>query len=261
MKKILTLFFLLASTLVLYAQPISMSYIDKILLEDGSSLVGQVIDQTDQEVSFQIIGGPVIKIARNQIKELLRGEEVKDKKGKVYFSNGKSISTKGSYATLHIGTNWTNNETVDGKFGGLFLSSSYGFHFNRFLSVGGGIGIEIINGPNFNNYTFVPVFAEIRGYPFSNKTTTPYYAMSIGYGFGWDLFDSFSRGSYTGGLNVEPRIGLRFASHKRSQFYTELGYKYQSTESTYRRSSFEGATFVKQDIQFFRPTLNFGWLF
>jgi len=262
MKKILTFYLFLASTFLLYAQPVSMSYIDKIFLKDGSNLVGQIIDQTDEEISFQIIGGPIVKVTKENISEIVRGAETVDKKGKVYYSNGKSTSTKGVYGTLHIGSNWMNSETTDGVLGGISITSSHGFHFNRFLSIGGGAGIDIINGPNFNAFTFIPVFAEIRGYPFTDKPTSPYYVMSIGYGFGWDLFDSFaSNGEYSGGLNIEPRIGLRFASHKSGQFYVELGYKYQATEANYRRTSFEGSTFVRQEIQFFRPTLNFGWIF
>lgn len=246
----------------LNAQAEVISGVEKLILTDGSILIGQSIDETGSQVNFQILGGPLIQIEKDDIQEIQKEDSGTDKKGTVFFSNGKRLQSKGVYNIFQANVNFTNSSGVDDALGGFSFNIAVGKHINRFLSVGGGIGLDVFNGSNSNAYTFIPVYLDVRGFPFQ-KTTSFYYALNAGYSFGTDLFNTFNAdGDYSGGLNIKPSVGVRFASRKKSQFTIEFGYKYQSTYTEYRIvSPRDGTRFFEEDIQFIRPNIGFGWIF
>ncbi|MEM1322584.1 MAG: hypothetical protein AAGG75_20130 [Bacteroidota bacterium] len=238
-----------------------------LFLKDGSKLKGIVLDRRTSEgtVEFQILGGPVVVIAQEEIEEEVQASEIEEERGVVYFENGKSIRTQGYYGILQFNTNWTNTESVDGNFGGMGIATIHGYQFHRFLSVGGGTGIDVFNGPRFESYAFLPVFLDLRSFPLNQKVGL-YGAVKLGYGLSFSEIGSdespFRKTRYTNGWMGEAAIGLRFASHKRGRFFTELGYRIQETTATFQeRDFFDNSTFFEDDITFIRFSISFGWIF
>ena len=104
-----------------------------------------------------------------------------------------------------------------------------GYQFNQYLSVGGGVGMDIYDKEYF------PVYADFRGY-ILNKKVSPYYAFQAGYGLSTDIFNlNSSNISHSGGMMIHPSIGLRFASFRSTKFIMEAGYKFQWDQRTNER--------------------------
>src|SRR5690606_2543714 len=140
--------------------------------------------------------------------------------------------------------------------GGLGFDAAIGYRFNRFLGLGAGMGIYLINIDD--EQRFIPAFLELRGFVLAKKIT-PYYNVRGGYIF--PLQDSFF-GFYDeaeGGLSFAPEIGIRFGGDKRSFF---AGAEYFLAKARYVYYFSQGPEqSVIEDIQFRRVSIRLGVLF
>lgn len=135
---------------------------------------------------------------------------------------------------------------------GLGISVSAGKRFNRFLSVGGGIGFdEYIVGTSEN---ILSTFGEVSGYLMPSNQTLSYH-LAAGYGFAFTNEES-NLTSATGGWMVYPAIGIRLGK-KDMKWTFDFGYKFQKANWVYDN----WGTISDQRILYRRLTLRTGVMF
>lgn len=148
----------------------------------------------------------------------------------------ESESPKKFYNSITFSANLGGNFD-DGIKSGLGMRTSMGHVFNSFLKVGAGIGVDIYQFKNNENYSantniiFFPVFAEIRGDIMKNDIT-PFYAMELGYGFKtkgkWNNYTNQPAGIY-----FRPQMGWKFMMKNNVGTRVSLGYLLQSSKEKY----------------------------
>ena len=152
--------------------------------------------------------------------------------------------------------NNTSFAIVSGR-GNLFsgMQTVFGYKFNPHLGVGGGIGIERLgNLPTYSyytaNFTFLPVFAEVR-YTALKTRFTPVVALQGGYKilvntpssqmdewmtwiyppFAWNYYYNYD--TYTrGGLFANLEIGVNARVYRRLGIYASVDYSVWSVSGT-----------------------------
>ena len=135
---------------------------------------------------------------------------------------------------------------------GLGLSVSAGKRFNRFLSVGGGIGFdEYIVGTSEN---ILSTFGEVSGYLMPSNQSISYH-LAAGYGFAFKDEEA-NLTSATGGWMVYPAVGFRLGK-KNLKWTFDFGYKFQKANWVYDN----WGTVSDQRILYRRLTLRTGVMF
>jgi len=227
-----------------------------ISLHDGSLMKGKIREDTDTHILLEIINGEEVKLGYKHIKKVS-----KPKPNHYFLDNGKSFKAKGYFSHLKFGNAFGNGSSESLDAGGFHIHSVNGYHFNPKLAVGLGLGLDV-HGTNNATYSFVPIYAYAKSYPFNFKVS-PYYALGLGYGAPLSQ-GTFWRGFYKGGYFINPSIGVRFASRKRSNFVLEMGYLIQDAYGEYTIQNWwdvDNSRFIKEDITFRRLWLNVGWIF
>jgi len=236
--------------------------LDFVYMKDGSYLKGQIISETDELLTFSMMGDNQVVIRKDLIKKIVPGRQ-----GQYYLHQGHSVKKEGYYATLDFSTSWSKSRWQLADLTGAHWHFSFGKMLNDIFAVGGGIGINLYAGANWRTYTFIPLYAEVRGYHFK-KRISPYYTLGLGFGFAKDLVGNFnSIEDYESGLFIKPALGFRIATRKKTNYYVEMGYRFQKTTSYYQESRWIPSTGdftiddVVEKITFRRLTFTTGMLF
>ncbi len=246
MKFIITIS-LLISCFSLQAQ----RYEEVIYFKNGTVLKGNIIEQNNETIKIEIIGGSILVFSVSETEKVTKEKIDKENELKADFL----IKEKGYYHTITTGFLPGN----DGIFAfGYSMHYTVGYQPKKNLNLAFGLGI----GSDFytkNSYRelhiILPTYLEARLYQIK-KPFTPYYCLQIGYGTPlmtteWGVIDT------QGGLYFHPKIGLRFASRKKTCFVTEIGYSSQRV--TY---SFDQFSAIYREFKAFnRVSLRFGLLF
>lgn len=233
--------------------------IDIIYLKDGSFLKGQILSANQFGYLFQLFGvSEPLSLSSLIVKKVIENDD-----SGIYFEDGKRIPTGGMYWSYKFSGAFGRSE-FDGHFKGMHFQLSTGKRLSPRLSVGGGTGFDFQAGPDWDNYTFAPVFAEaialVRKKPF-----TPYFRLVAGYNIPLQIGQEWQGDSskYRGGALVQPSLGFRFPTRKKAAFTMELGYKWQNTKATFvsRNWGGEGNVITEQFINFNRLEFSIGSMF
>lgn len=132
-----------------------------------------------------------------------------------------------------------------------FTASSFnGYRFARWLAVGATVGVDW-----FARNAMLPVSLGLRG-DLGKRRVSPFYAFDAGYGLTW--LAQRDGAKLTGGLHLNPALGLRIALNGGGALTWSLGYKHQRV-----RSLVEGPNdySVRQDYRYNRLALKVGMTF
>lgn len=242
MKATTILFFSLFCCHIILAQHTTTTP-QTILLKDGSFLKGTVLEEsTEGQLRIVLKSGHEIEVPYILV------EKIRDNLDKeIMFSNGSSIKTKGFYQILQFGLlPGFSDETEDQLLWGLTGRYSAGYRFHPLLAVGAGMGLD------YYDQFMIPAFVEARGY-LLKKAVSPYYSLSGGYSFPFQFRQGWIE--KTGGLMVNPSIGLRIATEK-SVFHIDIGYQLQKV--TLKSNNWQITT---DRITYRRWGLRIGWEF
>lgn len=166
---------------------------DVVYLKDGSILREQVIEKTGEEfIKLEMDGQNVLIIDVEEVEKINR-ETVNN--GAVHYRSSGYINHTGM--DLLPGT-----ETTTVRF-----QMVNGFQLSPKFSLGLGIGFVPYNDP----LGLIPVFMEGR-YKFKKTNTTPFLFLRTGYNFTVLTDENRELESQTGGLNLNPGVGLEFYS-------------------------------------------------
>ncbi len=238
-KNIFLLLAFCLSSLLLNAQ--TETIIHHVYLKDGSFLKGKLLSTPDADpLILELNAGARMEIPQQSIKSI----EAISTDQKV-LADGKTLNPDGLYKIFHTGFLLSRDEfgAFSSVLGLQVASMTVGYQFNKYLSVGGGLGWEVYDMSIFSAH------ADFRGY-YNEKKISPYYSVQAGYGIAADLIDDWNdRIELKGGPLIHPAIGIRFASRKKTNFLLEAGYRFQWAERndetrerfdkiTYRRFSF-----------------------
>lgn len=223
---------------------------DVVYLTNGSILRGTIIAyDLDVELTLLLPNGIEVKVPAKRIEKVIQLRYGKTKKVK---NEEYAFKERGVYnATMfHLSPGRTadNNPAL-----GISLYHSTGFQFNRFLGIGGGIGVDSYNVSQFE--TVYPLYAEARGYFLSNWSS-PFYSVATGYGFAFRNQDN-SIIAARGGFFAHPSVGYRLSAKKTSNWTWALGMKFQNAQWT--RQIWNGQEV--QTMWYKRVTLKVGLIF
>jgi len=136
---------------------------------------------------------------------------------------------------------------------GVGASFSAGYRFNRWNSVGLGVGYDRFIWKSGEN--MIPIFLEYASY-FSAKNTSLYFNGQIGYSLAFSD-DQYLLQEAEGGRMIYPSLGIRFGKFE-TKYTLDLGYKFQKATLTYGNQWTTDRS--EQRIQYKRLCLRFGIL-
>ncbi|GLR18931.1 hypothetical protein [Portibacter lacus] len=201
MKKILKFIVLLAILLsmnVLNAQ--ERVYKDKVILKQGSILIGSITDYTPgEQLSMELRTGNQITVLDNQIKKVIMysGQEATEKEIVAIPLKVKRIFNETQVSLL---------TSVSGS--GVSIAHNVMYQQYPWLAVGAGVGLD-------NYYTapgreVFPLFANVK-FNLTNGRSAPYVGVKAGYGFSFKN-EAENITTATGGYMANPYFGIRVGS-------------------------------------------------
>ncbi|MCP4442478.1 MAG: hypothetical protein GY810_26530 [Aureispira sp.] len=230
---------------------------DVIYLKNGSIIRGQILEyQPEGNIKVEIQGGSILVYKTSEVIKVVK-EPMKNPPSHQYYIREKKppiLKTKGMYHYLGGGILFGVSDW-GGPSIGLSLFYAGGYQINNYIAVGGGIEFITL----FNQYNFVPIFADIRGY-LLKKPTSIYYSLGIGYNLAlksqswqWNITTKAE-----GGIYARPAIGIRAGSRKRTNFMIDFGFNIMS--ANYHYEDWNGNPVIEKRI-FYRPNIRCGVLF
>lgn len=232
---------------------------DIVYLKDGGVLKGRVLEYNPEEtIKIKIVGGSILVYESSKV---LKIEQIEKKKS-------RRMSAQKEVPNRHKPSDVGWYHAVAGElffYGnmGICLMASTGWSFHRMLGIGGGIGamtwrysgVAWVDGRTTRadfSYTFVPIYANIRG-NFMKTSTSLFYDMNVGYSISLqgDIGGK-------GGLYLRPSIGVRFSSKVRTHTFLDIGCIIQA--SNYEYAIMNGGQVVGTKI-FYSPSIRVGVVF
>ncbi len=218
-----------------------------IHLKNGNLVEGEIIDWNfGESITIKFPWGATTKFQQYEIKKITQ------KSAKANLQAPYSFKENGIYYNVrtHIIAG-NDGQRANGVFG-TGVSLSAGHRFNRWFSLGGGIGYDRFIWESGEN--LIPIFAEVTGF-FNPKNTSLFYNLQSGYSFA-STDEQYLLIEAKGGFMVYPNIGIRWG-HESTSFLVSFGYKFQNAEFTYANPWNFGET-SRHDILYKRMTLGFG---
>lgn len=216
-----------------------------VYLDNGSQFEAKLVEwnQETDIMTFEAFGSK-LEFANSDIKKIVH----------LGIDDSASYNFKetGNYYHLRMNVITGNPGNRQHSDPGIGVSFSTGKRFNRFASVGVGVGFdEFIVGTSEN---ILSVFGEFSGYLLESNQSLS-YNLAAGYGFAFVDEDS-NLTSASGGWMVHPAVGLRLGK-KRLKWTIDVGYKFQEANWVYQ---FWNST-SDQDILYRRLTVRTGVMF
>lgn len=238
----------------------SVRTIDIVYLTDGSVLRGRILSyQPGEKLKFQLNSGGEVELADSGIEKIVQEPEDplvatllrRQKAEKVYAFRETGFYCATVFALLPGGGEYRSEM-------GLSLQASFGYQLNRHLGLG--IGASIDGYANqASGDTFLPLFAEARGYLLKKKRT-PYWVVAAGYGFPLQTnMENQEIRRFEGGYMIHPAVGYRLGADKHLNMTLDLGYKFQKA-LTEREFLFSG-DILTRDVVYRRLCLRMSVIF
>lgn len=162
---------------------------DVVYLKDGSILRGQIVENSGDEIKLEMVGRNVLVIKMEEVERLSRDDisSAEHYKSSGYFNHTGMTVLPGTESTT------------------VRFQMVNGYQISPRFSLGLGIGFVPYNDP----LGLIPLFMEGR-YKFKKANTTPFLFLRTGYNFTILADENRELESHTGGLNLNPGIGLEF---------------------------------------------------
>jgi len=223
------LLILLCAALVLHVNSSAQlggdfDYDVRVILGDGSSIMGQLISHDLHSVQMKLSTGDTMEIEFGYIKTLMGLDDGLEMHplGDYHFNQGiyldfsASIATGGAEASSHFNI-----------LGAKRLSNSTSFGF--------GIGLDTYQRDfSSSNFSYISTFAYGRYYLNRVKSRNrPFLSLGIGYGAAENIFHKrpIQEGTYVGGFAAKPTLGIHFASKKKRKILLGWAWHFQNSEA------------------------------
>jgi hypothetical protein len=209
---------------------------DVVYLKNGNIYRGLIIEQVPNiSIKIQIAGGNVFAVNLSDIAKITKEQKTgysstyQEDSHWGYHHWHHRDSTQGTFKPGRRGYFFQSQLLIENMQGGVRIIN--GYRFNRFVSLGIGIGADyvfssplpgLINNLDKSEYAgvYLPLYLYLSG-DMSRKRITPFYAIEAGYAMYHGNADNFSmsfgnnmQGGPMGGLG----LGVRFYTHSRVNF-------------------------------------------
>lgn len=214
-----------------------------VTLRDGSVLRGKLLEDTEDRIRLQILGGSIFAYPKTEVLTVTVSDT------RIYsILKTYRYGRDGWYYDLSAFANFSN----DGD-GGIGATFSAGYQLNNYLGLGLATGYNYLSANN--GVQLFPFAAEVRGQVLQ-APVTPFYRVTAGYSFATRNPD-FGIIEARGGWFWYPAIGMRWDTYSGSAFTLDGGYQFQS--ATIVSQSWNGTN--TDDLTFRRFTLRAGFVF
>lgn len=191
-----------------------------VFLYDGSVYIGEILSEDIFEITLQTVALKTITLNKAYIKKTIAGPNV------LVTKNGKYHKTSPYFLTA----DWMAGSSARGE-GIAQLSLIAGQRIKNRTEVGLGLGISTSSSranDAWRDHGFLNLFAYGKRY-LNDKTIRPFVDIkagwSVGLGSGWG-------GEFSGGLYLNPGIGIQFANRKKMKWSLRLSQTIQQTSGT-----------------------------
>jgi hypothetical protein len=231
---------------------------DVVYLKNGTVLHGKIVEiEANKTITFISNCGDKWVINQSEIEEIKK----KDISSNPYLNLSSPFieyKTEGFYSKLNVGFLFSGN--IDTPFPPLSLILLGGYDFKNKFSVGGGVGLDLLNE------AYMPVVADLK-YNFTSGKINHYIYFQGGYivpletpdPYDYDYSsDYLSDISSDGGYLINPGLGLKLFINEKNAFSFGIGYKYIHINHSYKEQN--GQT-IDRVIKYNRVVLSFGYHF
>lgn len=210
MRTILLAFFMVISALAAFGQ----DKIDVVYLKDGRVIKGSIIKPLDAAgVQIMTTESDVYTFSADEVLRVAREEMGHENlKNRVFVHKGEGFTNITSLG-YGFGIGMVGDADNDEDY--FAIHTVNGFHINRSISLGVGVGVEW-----YGNYELLPLYADVRVYP-SLTEWAPFFYGSLGYGLG-----VLEKG-VDGGLMAGIGGGIQRSVNPNLAFVASIGYRYQ----------------------------------
>jgi hypothetical protein len=215
MKTLLLTITLMLASIAAFGQ----DKMDVVYLKDGRVIKGSIIKPLDAEgVQIMTTESDVYTFSAEEVLRVSREaiEYDNNLKNKIIVHDGEGFTniTTLSYG-FGVGDIGEGRDAVDNDENYFAIHTVNGYHFNRNLSVGVGLGLEW-----YGDYELVPLYADIRYSP-SLTEWAPFFYGDLGYGLG------FLENDTDGGLMAGIGGGLQRSINTNWALIASVGYRFQ----------------------------------
>jgi hypothetical protein len=229
--KSLFAFLLLLTANALFAQSTTSSegFEDYVLLKNGSRIYGKILYYAPNDtLQIQVSGGQTMRWTPEYIKKVVMAKPKTTVVDVPKTAKPYDFKERGFYASAVYAMSFGRNSGGAGTHTGVGLQATAGYLLRRQIGFGGGIGYDAYYLKDGNS-AVMSVFGEARGY-FSKRNVAEFFTFALGYGHPTKQKDNFLIETRSGGLMVQPTIGLRFGASKRYNFFAEVGARFQRVQ-------------------------------
>lgn len=210
--------FLLTCVMALMATvAFAQDKMDVIYLKNGQVITGSIIKPMDADgVQIMTTESDVLTFSPDEVRRIVREEVGHDNmKNKVMVHDGigfTNITTLG----FGFGVGTVGDErAVDNDENYFAIHTVNGYHLNRNVSIGLGVGVEW-----YGDYELVPLYADVRYYPTLTEWA-PFFYGDLGYGLGF--LDDATDGGVLFGIGG----GIQRSVNSNLAYVASFGYRYQ----------------------------------
>lgn len=189
---------------------------DVVYLKNGSIIKGKIINESEEILRIETCCGNIFVFRSDEILSIKQEE----------FKPNKTVKEKGylNFTSLGIliGTGRSDKEAPFS----LIIENNY--RFNKYLALGGLVGLETLNEAVF------PVGVNVKGMLPFQKGSVAYAGFSAGYSISLEKPPAdFTIIKAYGGFLFNPEIGFITPTGSNGSFFMAIGYRYN--QLNYRR--------------------------
>ena len=240
---------------------------DVVYLKTGSVIRGKIIEQKNETVKVELLGGSLFVFKQVQIDSIKRENTLKYQLKEIkrnYFRRDRGFRNQTEFGIIY-GVDLKKNTSdpyyyynnPEDDFG-ISLHTVNGYQVWPYLYVGAGIGIDRLIS---YKQTFSPFYLRVST-DFLKKKVTPYVFCDIGYSVMWKQKNTdYISYQNKGGLYVSCGGGVRIYTRGRASVMLSASYKRNSSETKWWYTQYDiGTTYdIKRSYQ--RLSMNVGVTF
>ena len=210
----------------------AMAQQDKVLLENGSVIYGEVSRLTRDNLVIQVGTDNVLDLPVSDVALLkIRRAEKKELDPEVLKSLIRARD-RGLQQEVHMGILYGRENTNESSDATGSFSANVVYKMEQYLQIGLGVAYD-----QYNDFNAAPVYFYYKG-DLSSRWSGPFYYGSAGYGHAWERNKSDREfDSVRGGLHLRAGLGYRWRLET-VQLELSMGWKQQKVSSDYSNSAF-----------------------
>jgi hypothetical protein len=229
--KLLPIFLLFLMNKTTAQTQASDGFADQIIYKNGSVVFGKILYYVPTDtLRFQLSNGQIMICPPSIIQKVVMVKPKTDDVKAPQAEKPYNFKEYGFYGSVAYAMSFGRDKYGNGSRIGVGLQVSAGHLFQRKLGIGGGLAYDSYYLKD-GNANVIAAFGEVRGY-LSKRRVAEFFTLAAGFGQPMKTNNSGIT-KQSGGLIIQPTIGLRIGASARYNFFVELGARFQKVHYTY----------------------------